>query len=76
MICEAVETFPQSSVAVQVLATLYDPVQAPGVVTSLLVNVKSLPHASVAVAVAKTGVEGQSIVVSPGSAAKTGAVTS
>ena len=76
MICEAVDTFPQLSIAVQVLVTLYDPVQIPGVVTSLLLNEKSLPQTSVAVAVAKRGVEGQFIVVSAGNVAKTGAVTS
>ena len=45
-------------------------------VTSFEVNVKALPHASVAVATAKTGVAGQLIVVGAGNAAMTGAVIS
>ena len=66
--------FPQSSVAVQVLVTLYSPAQSPGVVTSLDVKVK-LPQ-SAAVATAKTGVAGQSIVVGSGRTAITGASSS
>ena len=76
MVCVAVEVLPQASVAVQVLVVLYDPAQAPGVVTSLEVNVKALPQASVAVAMANTGVAGQSMVVAAGRAAITGAVIS
>jgi len=34
IVCEAVELFPQASLAVHVLVTLYEPAQAPGVVTS------------------------------------------
>ncbi len=34
MVCEALELFPQTSVAVQVRITLYIPAQAPGVVAS------------------------------------------
>jgi len=68
-----VEELPHPSVAVHVLVTLYDPAHAPFVVTSANVSVKALPHASVAVATAKTGVEGQLIVVGAGSAAMTGA---
>ncbi len=59
MVCDAVDTLPQASVAVQVRVTLYDPAQAPAVVTSLDVRVKTLPQASVAVATAKTGTAGQ-----------------
>ena len=73
MVCEAVEELPQASVAVHVLVTLYDPAQAPGVVTSAEVNVNADPQASVAVATANEGVAGQSIVVTPGNAAMTGA---
>ena len=76
MVCEAVETLPQPSAAVHVLVTLYEPAQAPGVVTSAEVKVNALPQASVAVAVAKEGVAGQLIVVTPGNAAITGAVIS
>ena len=76
MVCVAVETLPQPSVAVHVLFTLYDPAQAPAVVTSAKVKVKAEPQASVAVAVAKTGVAGQLMVDVAGSGAITGAVLS
>jgi D-arabinose 5-phosphate isomerase GutQ len=76
MVCDAVAELPQASVAVQVLVTLYDPAQAPFVVTSAEVNVNALPHASVAVAAANTGVEGQLIVDGAGRAAMIGAVIS
>ena len=68
-----VDEFPHPSVAVQILVRLYDPAQAPFVVTSAEVNVNVLPHASVAVATANTGVEGQLIVVGAGSDPITGA---
>ena len=76
MVCEAVETLPQASVAVHVLVTLYDPAQRPGVVTSADVSVNALPQASTAVATANTGVAGQLIVDGAGRAAITGAVIS
>ena len=76
IVWEAVELLPQPSVAVQVRVTLYDPAQSPGVVTSSKVSVAPLPHASVAVAIANTGVAGQSIVDSAGRGSITGAVTS
>ena len=76
IVCEAVELFPQASVAIQVRVTLYDPVQAPGVVISEEVSVNALPQASVAVATANSGVEGQLIVVEAGNAEITGAVIS
>ena len=76
MVCVAVEELPQPSVAVHVLVTLYDPAHAPAVVTSADVSVNALPHASVAVATANTGVAGQLIVVGAGNAAMTGAVIS
>ena len=76
MVCRAVDEFPQASVAVQVLVTLYDPAQAPFVVTSAEVKVNALPQSSVAVAIANTGVAGQLIVVGAGSAPITGAVIS
>ena len=76
MVCEAVALFPHPSVAVHVRFTLYDPAHAPGVVTFAKVNVNVLPHPSVAVAVAKTGVEGQFMVLGAGNDAITGAVTS
>ena len=64
IVCDAVDTFPQSSVAVHVLVTLYSPAQSPNVVASEEVNVNSLPHASMAVAAANEGTAGQDIVVS------------
>jgi hypothetical protein len=76
IVCDAVDTLPHASVAVHVLVTLYDPAQAPFVVTSAEVNVIAPPHPSVAVAVAKTGVAGQLIVVGEGNDAMTGAVIS
>ena len=76
IVCEAVEILLHPSVAVQVRITLYDPAQAPLVVTSAEVNVKALPHASEAVATANTGVAGQLIVDGAGRDAITGAVTS
>ena len=76
MVCKAVDEFPQASVAVHVRVTLYDPVQAPLVVTSAEVKVKALPQASEAVATANTGVAGQLIVEGKGRDAITGAVIS
>ena len=65
-----------ASVAVHVLVTLYDPAQAPFVVTSADVNVNELPHTSEAVAIANTGVAGQLMIDVAGRAAITGAVIS
>lgn len=76
MVCDAVDAFPQASNAVHVLVTLYDPAQAPFSVTSFEVNIKALPQASVAVAIANSGKAGQLIVVGAGKAAMTGAVIS
>ena len=76
IVCDAVDVFPQASLAVQVRVTLYDPAQSPSVLTSSKLSVNVLPHSSVAVAVANTGAEGQSIVVGAGRAAITGAVIS
>jgi hypothetical protein len=76
MVCDAVETLPQESVAVQVLVTEYEPAQAPFVVTSAKVNVNALPQASTAVAVANSGAAGQAIVEGAGKAAITGALVS
>ena len=73
MVCDVVDAFPQASVAVQVLVTLYDPAHAPLVVTSFDVNVKLLPQASAAVATANTGVAGQLMVDAAGRDAITGA---
>src|SRR5664279_5369076 len=76
MVCAAEELLPQASVAVHVRVTLYEPAQAPGVVTSVKVRVNAEPQASLAVATANTGTAGQSIVESAGSGSITGAVTS
>jgi len=57
-----VEVLLQSSVAVQVLVTLYSLAQSPGVIWSLKVIVTLASQASVAVAMPKLGVAGQSIV--------------
>lgn len=76
IVCEAVDTLPQASVAVQVLVIEYCPAHRPGVVTVFCVSVNGVPHASVAVATAKDGVAGHCIVDGAGNAAITGAVTS
>ena len=76
IVCEAVDAFSQASVAVQVLVTLYDPVQAPLVIASLKFNVIALPQASIAVATANSGNAGQLIVEGAGKAPITGAVKS
>jgi hypothetical protein len=73
IVWDAEETLLQASVAVHVLVTLYEPAQAPLVVTSADVSVKALPQASVAVATANTGVAGQSIVEVAGRKPITGA---
>ena len=75
IVCEAEEEFPQSSVAVHVRVTEYDPAQAPGVVASVKVRVKAL-QLSVAVAVAKEGMPEQSMVEAAGNGSMTGAVIS
>ena len=76
IVCDVVDELPHKSVAVQVLVTLYDPAQAPFVVTSVDESVNELPHASDAVAAANTGVAGQLIVEGAGSDAMTGDVMS
>src|SRR6185436_1104167 len=76
MVWLAVLLLLQASRAVQVRVKLYEPAQGPLVFTSAKVRVKALPHSSVAVATAKTGVAGQLIVLGAGRAAITGAVVS
>jgi hypothetical protein len=63
-VCEAVVVFPTASFAVQVRVTLYEPAQAPGVVTSAEVKLVTA-QLSEAVGVLKTGVAGQFIVDGP-----------
>ena len=70
------EELPQASAAVQVRVTAYAPAHAPAVVASEEASVNAEPQASEAVAAAKEGVSGQSMVAGEGSDAMTGAVTS
>lgn len=76
MVWEAVDELPHRSIAVQVLVTLYEPAQAPGVVTVMDDQVNELPQSSIAVGTANTGVAGQLINVGAGNGSITGAVTS
>src|SRR6185436_5091919 len=76
IVCDAVEEFPQASVAVQVRVTEYSLAHVPAVVVLTKVNDGELSHASVAVAVANEGVAGHSIVLGAGSEEITGAVLS
>ena len=61
---------------VQVLVTLYEPAQAPGVVTVTDDQVNELAQASTAVGIANSGVAGQLIRLGAGKALITGAVMS
>ena len=76
MIWLAVLVLPQGLVAVQVRFTEYFCGQEPCVVTSAKVRATVPPQPSVAVGVAKEGVEGHSMVVGAGSELITGAVVS
>src|SRR4030095_13487827 len=76
IVCEAVDELPQASVAVQVRVTEYSLAHVPGVVALVNVSDGDESHASVAVAVAKEGVAGHSIVDGAGSEEITGAVLS
>lgn len=76
MVWDVLEIFPQPSVAVHVLVVLYEPAHAPCVTTSEYVRVNALPQASVAVAIAKTGVAGHAIVEGAGKEDITGGVVS
>src|SRR3989442_11998729 len=72
MVCEAVEVWPQASVAVQVRTCTTG--QVP-LLLSVKVNV-AVPHVSEAVGEAKTGTAGHSIVLGPGTALIVGGVVS
>src|SRR3989442_1104004 len=72
MVCEAVEVWPQASVAVQVRTCTTG--QVP-LLLSAKVNV-AVPHVSEAVGEAKTGTAGHSIVLGPGTALIVGGVVS
>ena len=76
MVCDAVDEFPHRSMTVHVRVALYEPAQAPGVVTVMDDQVNELPHASMAVGTANTGVAGQLIKVGAGKASIIGAVMS
>src|SRR6187431_2580120 len=71
-----VVVFPQSSVAVHVLVTLYVPAHDPGVVASLKVIATLTSQASVAVGGVNTGADGQLIGVVCATQVIVGAVTS
>ena len=71
-----VAVLPQSSVAVQVLATLYVPGHEPGVVTSEKVTVTVPSQASDTVGGTNTGVAGQLIGVVWAAQVKVGGVIS
>src|SRR5512145_363583 len=70
------ELFPQSSVAVHVLVTLYSAGQVPLTVTSLKVTVGVASHASVTVGGVNTGVFGQLTGVACATQVIIGAVSS
>ena len=76
MDCDALDEFPQASVAVQVRVMLYDPAQFPSVFTSSNVKVTLAEHSSVAVAAANSGTAGQLMVEGAGNAEITGGVLS
>ena len=76
MVWEAVDELPQTSVAVQVRVTLYDPAHAPGVVASAKAIATAPPQPSTAVVKSNTGTAGQFMVDEAGRAAITGAVIS
>src|SRR6187399_415136 len=71
-----VEVFPQSSVAVHVLVTLYVPAHDPGVVASANVIATVASQASVAVGALNSGTEGQLTGVVCATQVIVGAVTS
>jgi len=75
MICDALATLPQASVAVHVLVMEYSFGHEPGIVTSANVNV-GVPQLSVAVGVVHDGLPEHSIVDGPGSVEITGGVVS
>ena len=70
------DELPHASVAVHVRVMVYSFAQVPGVVALVNVNDGEASHASVAVAVAKLGDAGHSIVDAAGSEEITGAVLS
>ena len=74
MVCEAFDTLPHASVAVQVLVVEYALGQPPGVVTSA--KVKVYVEQSVTVGVVHDGVPEHCIVVGPGKPEMTGGVVS
>jgi len=76
IVCDDVDELPHASVAVHVRVTEYSFAQVPAEVASAKVNDGDESQASLAVAVAKLGDEGHSIVEGAGSDAITGAVLS
>ena len=75
MVCDALATLPQASVAVHVLVMEYSFGHEPGIVTSANVKV-GVPQLSVAVGVVHDGLPEHSIVVGAGSADMTGGTVS
>ncbi len=73
---DAMDSFPQSSAAVQVLVTVYSPAHGPGTVLSSNVMVTAPPHASTAIATSNTGIAGHCTTEGAGKAANTGASAS
>ncbi len=75
MVCDAVELFPHSSVAVNVRVIVYSFAQLPGIVSSSKVRL-ALPQASIVVGSLNSGVAGQAIVASSPTPSISGAVLS
>ena len=76
IVCDVVDELPQSSVAVQVLVTLYSCGHVPFVWLSLNVKETVASQASVAVGTSNDGVAGHSTKLGAGNSLMTGAVLS
>jgi hypothetical protein len=74
-VCKAVDEFPQTSVAVHVLVTVYSAGQSPGTIISVDPSVNGNPHPSDA-ATEKEGNAGQLIVAEGGMGMITGGMVS
>src|SRR5690606_26430741 len=77
MFCETADWFPHASTNVQVRTMVYDPAQAPGVVTSTPSTVMSSEQLSVAVNWMFAGISAAQVAVTAaGACGATGAVVS
>ena len=76
MLAEHEDTFPQASVAVQVLVCVPVPAQAPAAKASLVETIGAASQASVTVGATHTGAAGQAIGVVCVAQVIAGAVTS